>query len=372
MVRISTLPVCVLLLVGALCSPSDYISQPVEKFKINLDLPPRQRWSHVDKSFCYHLKNFEPTFKQFRLIRTEAKYVEVKEAILRLLNDPSYEEMREEILGISETCEIDVGYLAIYNLMYELGQTMACTAVIYSDGKTAYLANNLDYMFFDFFLNVIMHAEFYKEGKLVLEGLQLFGFIGLTTNKSPYLMSTLNARKWPGSTLDVLLAAINDKSLHFTVYESRKRMLSSKTLDEYERTLAGYTHAVPAYFSVVEINGNKGSMIVRGWDRIDYKEVLGENPSDNWFYMQTNSDRDHICPRQEGGVQKMQTMSPTDPNLTSELISSVLSQSPNFDFRLDLHDNIIIRTIATTWIDDITKNMVVVKWVKKDITLADL
>jgi N-acylethanolamine-hydrolysing acid amidase len=155
------------LVVGAFCRinitynniPETF--RPPKTFKIDLDLPPVERWREFVTANLEGIKAFETYFLN------QYKIPSFAFSILGYLAEfhPD-KEFLEEISAITELSQLSKGMIFAVNYMYDI--SAFCTSIVFrgSDGKVHH-GRNLDYSFRELIGNITANGEFYQGGKLI-------------------------------------------------------------------------------------------------------------------------------------------------------------------------------------------------------------
>lgn len=355
-------------LAGCQFSPSDYVKEEAPLYPVDLNLPPGQRWNSFPDSFCKLLKDFEGKFVEHyvaSLFKTREKYDEVSFQVYEYLNDESNADQREELQGLADKCQLTFSYLAMYNFMYEFGQLGGCTAVTYRSSKGVFLMKNLDYNFHELFSQVVFRARYFHLGHELFEGEQLFGFLGVCSASNGEVAATLNARSWrKPEDLNKFIAALKDRTLRLTVWNTRKLFETRPDFDAVVKGLGDYEHQAPAYFTVADLKDKRAAVITRGFGEPAQREDLQD-----WFLVQTNQDR-HITNdhRRLAAETKLSGIGNDDFELSSRIFEEVFAQSPNFMIVGKSKDGKepLVRTISTSFVDPTDLSFKIFRWRLKD------
>lgn len=157
--------------------------------RINLDLPPSNRWTSVIPEYIKHMPALEQAYeatlkKEFGIYRFLIKL------LLYCVRIPkSYE---DELTSISKLTKIKYTTLLGLNLGIEFlcGCTSASTQVA---GVMLHL-RNMDWDL-PILRKLTCQVDYYKQGQLVFSSIQWIGFVGSFTAVKPNLSLSLNYRK---------------------------------------------------------------------------------------------------------------------------------------------------------------------------------
>lgn len=350
----------------------NYYSEEVPKYIIDLDLQPEARWQHFPESYCRLLDSFEGRFRQAYIrgyMKTEERYLEIEALALNYLERPENEEYRRELAGLSEHCKVRLGYVAMYNTMYELGLLSGCTSVVFREKGRATLANNLDYGYDDYFQQILFHGVFMKEGKIVGQTMSLFGFYGFTTVRTQSVALSLNQKRWVESQDStgrnaLFESGLADGTLKLTVRTVRELLLQFG--DNYERVvdrLSNWQSLAPAFYNVAHLDTADGCVIQRNFRGA---ELVTKLDDETCYIQQTNSNREQQPEkRRVEGEAKLKSKSQDELDVVF-VVDQVLGSGANFQvFRDRETQQIAFRTLATAYFDQRLQRYIVLRWISR-------
>lgn len=162
----------------------------MKRLKVNLDLPPEERWSFlspykndIDELIGYYLNDlmdvsfFEDTIELYKNSFVPASYV-------------------KELESIAQISEFSVNQLLIANLYYDaLKFVFGCTSFAVEGNKAPFHARNLDWWSQNGALRTMTKVfDFVKDDKVLFSGIGWAGFIGILSGiKNGAYSVTLNA-----------------------------------------------------------------------------------------------------------------------------------------------------------------------------------
>jgi N-acylethanolamine-hydrolysing acid amidase len=254
----------------------------IPTFKINLDLPARQRWTEVSLFYKDKIDAAIKEAEQMLGTGTLAWVVENGFTALTHIGGIMYS---EELKGIAEVLNQPVGKVALLQLAYE--SSTCCTSIVTNgpDGKPIHF-RSMDWTM-PSLMPLTLNVQFMKDNKIVFTGTTWCGYVGLLTGMrhDGYAISINYRRCKDGSLLSNLWSAVTSCfPISFLVREVLE------TFDNYKDAVTALTKTdliAPCYITVSGINRNEGTIITRN-------RYISENPlvlnSNNPFIIQTNND----------------------------------------------------------------------------------
>jgi hypothetical protein len=183
--KLLALSVCVVLCLA---------DKPAPIHQINLDLPAKQRWVELTKMYA---QRANITLQYLRKMVGPGTVLHPVVENLRkgvLQGGGWKQEHLDEMSGIAETGGFDLEDIQLANLFYEFGtlgvdmpapiKDWGCTSIVaqHTNGSIMH-ARNQDYSL-PGLVNITMHIEFTKGGKVVFAGETFAGYIGVPTAMS--------------------------------------------------------------------------------------------------------------------------------------------------------------------------------------------
>eukprot|EP01126_Amoeba_proteus_P048753 TRINITY_DN5658_c0_g1_i4.p1 TRINITY_DN5658_c0_g1~~TRINITY_DN5658_c0_g1_i4.p1 ORF type:complete len:465 (-),score=73.54 TRINITY_DN5658_c0_g1_i4:64-1458(-) len=313
---------------------------PIPSYTINLDLPPIQRWQTV----CS-----QPVFKamgQF-LVNTVAAVVGTEvETYLgdlgALLNDHYYPyEYAQEILGCSQAMNVPYGWLALFNLGYEVSD--ACTSIVAQtpDGKILH-ARNLDFWagmgFTDTLKNMSFIAQFEKGGQTIFKATTFAGYVGVLSGfKNKEFSVTIDTRFYPGGIKELfyeVIAGITEKNASLVTFLARDVMQNENDYDSALSALSKTELIADVYYILAGSSAGQGAVISR--NRMNATDVWElDVAAGRWYEVQTNYDHwtqpPWIDDRVDPANKAMDAIGQN--NITLQNMFEVLSVKPVFNLQ---------------------------------------
>jgi len=268
--------------------------QPIPQYTINLDLPPSQRWTQI----C-----------SVPLIKTNANYLYKTftsilpgDILLDIGNDicDHYfpQEYAQEIMGCAQAMGIPYGYLALFNLGYEVSD--ACTSIVAQapDG-TIYHARNMDFWegmgFTETLKNMAVLVNFQKGGKTVFSSATFAGMVGVLSGfKNKQFSVTIDTRFYPGGITQLfyeIIAAITEQNATLVTFLARDVFQNENNFQSALNALSTGTLIADVYYIIAGLNNNEGAVISRNRTGADDVWILNwANGQGRWYEVETNYD----------------------------------------------------------------------------------
>ncbi|KAH0616157.1 hypothetical protein JD844_027075 [Phrynosoma platyrhinos] len=276
----------------------------VPKYIINLDLPPRERWSYIIhdkkaelKAVIQNLRNILISFLHNK------KYMAALESKLAWLGSTLPPPFKEEIEGIASAAEISLGDIVVFNIFYEI--FTVCTSIIAEDktGKL-YHARNLD---FGLFLGwdvknsswsvtkelkpLMVSLEFQRNNKTVFKSANFAGYVGMISGVKPGAFSlTMNERfSLDGGYIGLFEWIIGQRDGWWMSFLTRSVLENGTSYEDAKDKLSNAKLLAPAYFILGGNKSGEGCVITR-----TRSAVLDIWPLDlekgTWYLVETNYD----------------------------------------------------------------------------------
>jgi len=322
-----------------LCSvPFDNHNDPVRipKYTINLDLPPLQRWTEICSV---------PLFKQmgqylYQVITTIIPGTEIQE-LGEEINDLYYPyELSQEIKGCATQMGIPYGWVALFNLGYEVSD--ACTSIVAQtkDGKILH-ARNMDFWegmgFTATLKNMTIQVDYQKGGKTVFTATTFAGFVGVLSGMKPGGFSvTVDTRFYPGGIGQLfyeVIAAIQEKNASLVSFLLRNVLQNENNFDSALENLSNDILIADVYYIIAGTSAGQGAVISRNRTGADDVWKL-DNPT-RWFEIETNYDHWEEAPwfdnRIDPANDAMNAIG--QDNLSLDTMMKVLTTKPVFNLQ---------------------------------------
>ncbi|KAL3082964.1 hypothetical protein niasHS_010766 [Heterodera schachtii] len=277
----------------------------IKRFRVDLDLPPKDRWLPV-------LNAFRESEVVPRLIRTVRSFLpeNVRSPLFwifgKLLHFLPYE-FAEEIKGMAAHLEgqVHLGELVLLNVFYDLFDfahafgldppsnrslpSVGCTSILTADLDGQILhGRNLDYGWTQLLREATIVVDYVRDGRVQFTGIQFVLYSGLLTGQRPHAFTlSLNAR-YSGSPWDNLLMALITRFRHPIAFELRKVL---ETVGNYQEAVDNLSRIITVAPSYLIVGGRKGDGAIISRDRFGAADVFFlDYLHHRWFLVETNSD----------------------------------------------------------------------------------
>ena len=304
---------------------------PIPRYKVNLDLPPEERWSQVAKDY----KDEVNTAVGFFMLLCSPAY-EMLSIMGGGLQQYLPEPYASEINGFAKYTNVTAGEITFLNMLYEItafnasfGQ-QACTSIVATmdSGETIH-GRNLDYDL-DLLRSMTIIVDFQKSEKTVYTGTTFAGYVGLlTAQKANSFTISLNERDYG--------------DWHFNVIEATKtgtrgiisfliRDIVADPDSDFEKAvdiLSNTQIIAPCYIILGGLSGDEGAVITQNRTMgIDVWRLNAEQG--RWFLVETNYDHWEVPPayddRRDLAIKGMNATG--QANLNKDSLFKILSTPP--------------------------------------------
>ncbi|EFX76266.1 hypothetical protein DAPPUDRAFT_306210 [Daphnia pulex] len=334
------------------CAENEYPpsnSDMVPTYIINLDLPPRLRWSQLmadKKEFTLNLlqdiKNYTESFFKGKLFPLVDKYLPL---VAETLPEPYLSELK----GIAEIAGIELGEITLYNIFYEV--FTLCTSVISqgANGKI-YHGRNLDFGLFlgwdvknhtwlttEALRPLVVELDFQRGGQTVYKSVNFAGYVGVLTGMKPQQFTlTLDERfSMEGGFVGIIRWLLGDRSANWAGFLMRDVLEKADSYHQALSTLTTSKLLAPVYFILAGNASDQGVIITRGRIEADVLFMGRGSVSQvsTWFLVETNYDHWNQPPffddRRTPAIQCLDKMGRETASLSG--IFNVLSTKPVFN-----------------------------------------
>jgi len=213
-----------------------------------------------------------------------------------LLNDYYYPtDLGLEIQGCAKTMGIPHGWLALFNIGYEVSD--ACTSIVaQTNGGQIYQARNMDFWagmgFTDTLKNITFIGNFQKGGKTVFYTTSFAGYVGaLSGMRLNGYSLTINTRFYPQGLGDMfyeIIAAIMERNASLVSFLSRKVLENISDYPSALQQLSNDELIADVYYTMAGVSAGQGAVISR--NRLNATNVWQLNAPSRWYEVQTNYD----------------------------------------------------------------------------------
>lgn len=306
------------------------------RFTVNLDLPPKQRWSEIMAEYGEQFTRVADTVE--RVVTSEMlDLIGVIAANTETLFPYPY---NLEMMGIAGVLPDEtLKDVVLLNILYELtafGKTSpeeggkACTSIVAerTDGLILH-GRNLDYSLSGL-RNLTITVDFQRGGKTAYTGTTFAGYVGLLTGQKPHGYTiSMDERDQGKLWMNILEGFISGMGA-VTVFDVRDTLANSDY--DFEMALdflSNKSLIAPSYLIMGGIETTQGAVITRG--RSSAVDVWRVRPEDGeWFLVETNYDHWKPPPesddRRNPAIRAMDGIGRANVNATN--LFGVLSTPP--------------------------------------------
>uniref|UniRef100_A0A6B2LA01 ceramidase n=1 Tax=Arcella intermedia TaxID=1963864 RepID=A0A6B2LA01_9EUKA len=190
---------------------------------------------------------------------------------------------------------IPYGWLALFNLGYEVSD--ACTSIVAQtpDGKILH-ARNLDFWagmgFTETLKEMTVQIDFQKGGKTLFTSTSFVGMVGLLSGFKPHAFSaTVDTRFYPGGIGELfyeIIAAIEERNASLVSFLLRDVFTNEQDFQGALENLSNDELIADVYYILAGVSAGQGAVISRNRTGADDVWLL-DSPS-RWFEVETNYD----------------------------------------------------------------------------------
>ncbi|KHJ84200.1 acid ceramidase family protein, partial [Oesophagostomum dentatum] len=159
-------------------------------YNIDLDLPPKQRWTQVSKQYSQQIKDLIGVLIDL-ITPIFPNALEWVDTVFGNLEEKLPQPYRDEMMSIADDTGIPVGQIVIYNIFYEI--FTVCTSIIAQDPNGHIVhARNLDFGLFlgwnpnthewsisSALRKMIINVNWIKDGKILYKSNNFAGYVGI-------------------------------------------------------------------------------------------------------------------------------------------------------------------------------------------------
>jgi len=309
---------------------------PMPRYTIDLGLPPIQRWTEICSVPAIKLNaNY-----LYTVFTTLIPGPELGDLGKLLADDYFPTELSQELQGCAAAFGFPYGYLALFNLGYEVSD--ACTSIVaQSNDGTVYHARNMDFWagmgFTDTLKELAILVDFQREGKTVFSSASFCGFVGVLSGfKADGFSVTVDTRFYPGGIGQLfyeIIAAIEERNASLVSFLLRDVMQNE---NDYESALTNLVNGeliADVYYIIAGASAGQGAVISR--NRTGADDVWSLDFPSRWYEVETNYDHWEPAPwfddRIDPANNAMNAMGLS--GLTLQNLYDVLSVKPVFNLQ---------------------------------------
>ena len=299
---------------------------PPPVFKINLDLPPSERFKEVVLAKKVEIQAL------LQVLLNEAPIPKFLFSVIGFYEEIVYQhhECYEELQGIAKYSGLSFGETFLVNFIYEI--LASCTSIVTVDNRGYIIhGRNLDYPFQPYLSNLTVHLQFYKKGSLLYEGDGDAGFLGIVTGLRPNGFGISINERNKGDPLSTIYEIMFRRTFSLPFY-IRRVLETAENFETAVKMLSSEEFGAPVYLTVSGMNKNEGVVITRDRRGVYNVSQIDFDSEDQWFLVQTNYDRDIPDPasdyRRVPAENKMKAIGRN--NMSEEtLYNTVMISAPN-------------------------------------------
>jgi len=322
-------------------------ARDVDWYSINLDMPPKDRWTRIAAKYKNEIKDLIDTIKGLvdPIIPDAAHWIDV---VFGPLDQKLPQPYADEIKGIAEATGIPLGEIVIYNIFYEI--FTVCTSIVAQDptGKI-YHARNLDFGLFlgwdhvthnwavsSKLRKMVVNIMWMKNNRLVFKSNNFAGFVGIYNGLKPNAFTlTANERfAAAGGYYGMLKWLVgDDPNGKWMTWHARETMEQATSYDDAFHRLSTQEILSPVYYILGGTKPNQGAIITRSLNDTEGVVNIDTSRQNGWYVLETNYDPDkevlYLDNRREPGHYCMQKL--TQQNVNFQGIYNVLSSKTNLN-----------------------------------------
>eukprot|EP01061_Rhynchopus_euleeides_P028944 TRINITY_DN47235_c0_g1_i1.p1 TRINITY_DN47235_c0_g1~~TRINITY_DN47235_c0_g1_i1.p1 ORF type:complete len:356 (+),score=149.42 TRINITY_DN47235_c0_g1_i1:60-1127(+) len=323
------------LMAVALCATAVSAAEyPMPEYEINLDLPPKDRWTKV----MTELKDDVMVTLNWLMsvVGPKTALHPVAEELRRAVIEGKGwdDEFIAEMQGIATALNVTEDTVQLANLFYEYGP-LACTGIVaqMTNGSVIH-SRNQDYAIVGL-PEITVWVKFTRNSQIVYQGTTFATYAGLPTVMRPHGWSVEANSRLTGWAVDIVENIKAAKQGGTTVgYFLRRGVEQQATYADAIRMMNTTLLIAPAYYTMVGTQPWEGAVVTRDRDGPANAKSNGEGiwslnqTADAWFRVETNFD--HWEPLQDGrrlaANRHMNSIGQT--SITLDTLFEVLSTPP--------------------------------------------
>jgi len=212
------------------------------------------------------------------------------------LNDYYFpSDLGQEIKGCAGNMGIPYGWLALFNIGYEVSD--ACTSIVaQTESGKIYHARNMDFWagmgFTDTLKNITFISNFQRGGKTLFMAASFAGYVGILSGMKPNGFSvTIDTRFYPQGLGDMfyeVIAALMEKNASLVTFLSRKVFENENNYPSALQQLSNNELISDCYYIIAGASAGQGAVISR--NRMNATNVWELDSPSRWYEVETNYD----------------------------------------------------------------------------------
>jgi len=316
--------------------PDDMVKVP--KVILNLDLAPKDRWTDI--CAMPSVKNNGQFLYNF-ITSILPGHGKLLNDLGEMINDIYFPtEYRDEVIGCAAAMGVPYGWVALFQLGYELSD--ACTSIIMkASNGNVYHARNLDFGAGMGFSNTLKNSTFqivYQKGKKTVFTATTFGgYLGVLSGmKKGVFSGTVDTRFYPEGISQLfyeIIAAIEEKNASLVSFLLRDTLTTATSYQDAITQLSSHYLISDVYYIVGGVS--TGAVISR--NRTIAADVWSLNPAaGRWFEVQTNYDHWNQPPwfdnRRDPAIAHVKALGQNNIN-SNNLFTKILGAKPTLNLQ---------------------------------------
>eukprot|EP01147_Barroeca_monosierra_P005085 gene5085-8772_t len=262
--------------------PANGTRKPLPEYVLDLSADPKDRWTHIVKPYKAEL---------IRLINYVKSLVpgflfDIVVALLGDLNDKLGQPWADEMRGIAEAIDVELGDIVFTNFFYEFDT--ACTSIVaQTSNGTIFHGRNLDYGLPDLQSIAVEVAFQHGNGSVLYRATTYAGYIGTLTGMRPGGFSVSIDERWTNaSKWDNLVDFV--KGYMPIGFALRTALEKEDNFEDAVNYLSNVKLITVSYLIVGGVSGDEGAVITR--ERESAVDVWRLAYPKRWFLVETNYD----------------------------------------------------------------------------------
>nr|XP_057932448.1 acid ceramidase [Doryrhamphus excisus] len=276
----------------------------VSWYTVDLDLPPKDRWTAVVTEKKAELVSMIQAIKDLAdAFVPDGKLIQLVDVTLPLLAKTLPYPFGQEMEGVAAASGIPLGEVVLFNIFYEV--FTVCTSVVAEDAKGNLLhARNLDFGLFmgwdarnkswvvsELLKPLVVNVDFRRNKQTLFKSTNFAGYVGMLTGiKANAFTLTMNERfSLDGGYIGILEWILGKRDGVWMSFLTRSVLENATSYEEAKDRLAQTKLLAPAYFILGGNRTGEGCIITRSrlisLDILEIDLKLGR-----WYVLETNYD----------------------------------------------------------------------------------
>ncbi len=316
----------------------------IPEYTINLDMQPEERWKHIMPLYSDKIIDIINTaYDELPWIFSRPIKYLAKTYFEEIPKDLG--EYGKEMIGISNSSNINLYEIVLYNIFYEVFSL--CTSVVVSSENNIIHARNLDFGVFmegivPLLKKITINLSFIKNNKVIYKAHTFAGFVGIFTGMKPYKYSiTINQRFALSGGFLGIIKWFFIKSPQWNSLLVRTLLEGNYDYNYVVNNLSTVELVAPIYYIVGGITEKEGALITR--DRyynlkpvyLNKSKYIFQTNHDHWiepFYFDDRTTNGKLfLDNNKHTIENIKKMLETKPTLNRITIYSTI-MIPKYDY----------------------------------------